>query len=553
MTKTYGDHTTAVDDLSLDIPQGRVTVFVGPSGCGKTTTLRMLNRMVEPTSGTINFLGEPLKRLRRTTLRRRLGYVIQSGGLFPHRTVAENIGTVPGLLGWGRAKTRRRVGELLVDVGLDTKLAGRYPAQLSGGQQQRVGVARALAGDPEVLLMDEPFSAVDPVVRNELQDLVLRLQSELAKTVVLITHDVDEAVKLGDQVAIMGVGGRLAQFAAPEEILNDPADDFVSGFVGRDRGWRSLSFHPADGLPVERVRAVRTPSAVPRGGHALVLDGGAHPIGWVTPERPGRTVSLGSTFIPTSDSLRVALDAALASPVGFAVAVEEETGRFTGAVSLESIMRQAAELRRTVSIDFLDAREAEERRRAAEARREAAERARRQEAERARVLAEMADADGTRSRTGKAPLADPPEPTRSTQPAAEPTTEATYEPATGSVPQSAVTPGDGAPVAAAVSAASPDRTPDRTAEPAAEQVADEPPPAAADSEPARVGSGYDEEGFFESIFEAAEERESDAAVERAARDDEFFYDQETDPELGLGPQTPDPKATDPSDESGDRP
>jgi len=394
VTKQYGDQPPAVGHLSLTIPAGQITVLVGPSGCGKTTTLRMLNRMVEPTSGTITFAGEPLRRHRRTALRRRMGYVIQNGGLLPHRTVADNIATVPKLLGWDRPRTRQRVGELLDAVGLPREFGRRHPGALSGGQQQRVGVARALAAEPEVLLMDEPFSAVDPVVRTDLQDLVLGLQAERPRTVVMITHDIDEAIRLGDRVVLLDHGGRIAQNATPNEILNDPADEFVAAFVGRDRGWRTLSFHPAADLPVERVRAVRSPSAARAGTRAVVLDRSARPIGWVTPERPGKVINLGGTFDPVHDSLRVALDAALASPVGFAVAVEADTGRFTGAVSLETIMKQAAELRRTVSIDVLDAKEAEARRLAAEARREAAERARRQEAERARLLAEMAAPDG---------------------------------------------------------------------------------------------------------------------------------------------------------------
>ena len=201
--------------------------------------------MLEPTSGRILWDGTPIKSRRKTTLRRQMGYVIQSGGLFPHRTVVDNIGTVPGLLRWDKQKIQKRSMELLGSVGLDTKLAHRYPAQLSGGQQQRVGVARALAADPLVLLMDEPFSAVDPVVRSELHEFFLGLQRELSKTIILITHDIDEAIKLGDRVAILRVGGKLAQAGTPQEVLEEPADAFVEGFVGRDRGYRSLSFLPA--------------------------------------------------------------------------------------------------------------------------------------------------------------------------------------------------------------------------------------------------------------------------------------------------------------------
>jgi osmoprotectant transport system ATP-binding protein len=255
--KTFKDGTVAVVDLNLIVPSDKITVIVGPSGCGKTTTLRMVNRMLEPTTGRITWDGVPLRSRRKTTLRRQMGYVIQSGGLFPHRTVLDNIGTVPSLLHWPKKKVEKRAVELLDSVGLERKLAHRYPAQLSGGQQQRVGVARALAADPLVLLMDEPFSAVDPVVRSELHEFFLGLQRELSKTIILITHDIDEAIKLGDQVAIMRVGGHLAQVGTPQQLLDEPHDAFVEGFVGRDRGFRSLSFQPASQLRLERIKVVR--------------------------------------------------------------------------------------------------------------------------------------------------------------------------------------------------------------------------------------------------------------------------------------------------------
>src|SRR4051812_21163913 len=229
----------------------------------------MVNRMLEPTSGRILWDGAPLKSKRRTTLRRQMGYVIQSGGLFPHRTVLENIGTVPGLLGWQKPKVRSRGLELLDAVGLDRKLGDRYPAQLSGGQQQRVGVARALAADPLVMLMDEPFSAVDPVVRSELHEFFLGLQRQLSKTIIMITHDIDEAIKLGDQVAILRVGGVLAQVGTPQQLLDEPADAFVEGFVGKDRGYRSLSFQPASGLALGNVQVVRDAGSAGGGGPVL--------------------------------------------------------------------------------------------------------------------------------------------------------------------------------------------------------------------------------------------------------------------------------------------
>jgi osmoprotectant transport system ATP-binding protein len=335
--KTFRDGTAAVVELSLTVPSDQITVIVGPSGCGKTTTLRMVNRMIEPTSGRITWDGTPLRSRRKTTLRRQMGYVIQSGGLFPHRTVIDNIGTVPGLLGWSKAKTQSRSLELLDSVGLDRKLADRYPAQLSGGQQQRVGVARALAADPMVLLMDEPFSAVDPVVRSELHEFFLNLQREISKTIILITHDIDEAVKLGDQVAILRVGGHLAQVGTPQQLLEEPADAFVEGFVGRDRGYRSLSFVPASDLALDGVKVVRDPAAASPGELTLVVDGDARPTGWVDHSRPGGLLPLGATFDVEGGNLRSALDAALTSPFGLAVGVGAND-RYAGIVTADTIL-----------------------------------------------------------------------------------------------------------------------------------------------------------------------------------------------------------------------
>ncbi len=362
--KTFRDGTAAVVDLSLTAPSDKITVIVGPSGCGKTTTLRMVNRMIEPTSGAITWDGSPLNSMRKTTLRRQMGYVIQSGGLFPHRSVLDNIGTVPGLLGWSKAKTQQRALELLDAVGLDRKLGQRYPAQLSGGQQQRVGVARALAADPLVMLMDEPFSAVDPVVRSELHEFFLGLQRELSKTIILITHDIDEAVKLGDQVAILRVGGHLAQVGTPQELLDEPADAFVEGFVGRDRGYRSLQFLPAGNLGLERVKVVRDLEAARGHEPTLVVDADARPVGWADPEHPGQIFALGSTFSPESDTLRVALDSALTSPFGLAVAVDRGTGRYAGVVSAQTILGQVTEARASV-VESISVRAAEADREAA--------------------------------------------------------------------------------------------------------------------------------------------------------------------------------------------
>ncbi|MDF2048575.1 ATP-binding cassette domain-containing protein [Arthrobacter sp. Cr_A7] len=336
VTKQYQGGQPAVDDLSMSIGKGSITVFVGPSGCGKTTSLRMINRMVEPTSGTITVGGRDVTSVPAAELRRSMGYVMQSAGLLPHRSVVDNIATVPRLNGVSKSGARRRAEELLDVVGLARHLGKRYPAQLSGGQQQRVGVARALAADPPVLLMDEPFSAVDPVVRDELQQELLRLQKDLAKTIVFVTHDIDEATVLGDKVAVFAVGGRLAQYATPEEILRAPANDFVASFVGRDRGFRHLGFTPSDGVTVHPVpTVVRGPSGhesdpAAAGGWQLVVDADMRPLGWATPGTDTGLIPGGSLFRP-GESLRRALDAALSSPSGLGVAVDSE-GKVLGVV-----------------------------------------------------------------------------------------------------------------------------------------------------------------------------------------------------------------------------
>src|SRR3954468_21913890 len=241
VSKVYADRTVAVHELSLEIDDGELCVLVGPSGCGKTTTMRMINRLIEPTSGTIFLDDDDVTKMDAVALRRRIGYVIQQIGLFPHQTIGANIATVPRLLGWPKAKGKARVDELLDLVGLDpTTYRDRYPSQLSGGQRQRVGVARALGADPPVLLMDEPFGAIDPVNRSRLQDEFKNLQATLRKTVVFVTHDIDEAVKLGDRIAVLAEGGTLAQIATPAELLASPATPFVADFVGAERGLRRL-------------------------------------------------------------------------------------------------------------------------------------------------------------------------------------------------------------------------------------------------------------------------------------------------------------------------
>jgi osmoprotectant transport system ATP-binding protein len=346
VTKEYPDGTVAVGGLTLEAPVGAITVLVGPSGCGKTTSLRMVNRMIEPTSGRITVDGQDTASMQPAQLRRGIGYVIQHAGLFPHRTVVDNVATVPRLLGWDRRKARARSMELLELVGLPGELAGRYPHQLSGGQQQRVGVARALAADPPVMLMDEPFSAVDPVVREQLQDEFLRLQGELGKTILFVTHDIDEAVKLGDQVAVLAVGGRLAQLDPPGKLLADPVDDFVAGFVGRDRGYRGLAFRPAPSLDPQQEPTVplgATAEEVRRvaADWVLVVDDD-RPVGWVEPARVDRPVDTshlhrGGTVARLDGSLRVILDATLSSPSGRGVLVDDD-GRLVGTVTAAAVV-----------------------------------------------------------------------------------------------------------------------------------------------------------------------------------------------------------------------
>jgi osmoprotectant transport system ATP-binding protein len=355
VSKHYPDGTIAVNELSLEAPTGQITVLVGPSGCGKTTSLRMVNRMIEPTSGRIWIDDQDTASMDESQLRRGIGYVIQHAGLFPHKTIVDNVATVPMLLGERKAKARAQAMELLERVGLPTSFARRYPSQLSGGQQQRVGVARALAADPPVMLMDEPFSAVDPIVREQLQDEFLRLQQELGKTILFVTHDIDEAIKLGDQVAVLRVGGTLAQLAAPSYLLAHPIDDFVADFVGRDRGYRALSFQATPALPIRQEPSVQL-GATPAQVRAATSDGWVlvtednRPLGWVEPSRMDRDlqpemVHRGGTVASVSGPLRNALDAALSSPSRRGVIVDDD-GALLGTVRAHEVLNAIEEVDR---------------------------------------------------------------------------------------------------------------------------------------------------------------------------------------------------------------
>src|SRR5690349_11447638 len=284
-----GQSSPAVGDLSLEVLEGEIAVLIGPSGCGKSTTLRMINRLIEPTKGTITVAGKDVAAQKPHELRLSIGYVIQQVGLFPHRTIARNIATVPELLGWDRARTRARVEELMALVGLDEELGARYPAELSGGQQQRVGVARALAADPPVLLMDEPFGAVDPIVRLRLQEELVDLQRRLHKTIVFVTHDLDEAMRLGDRMAVLNVGGLLEQYGAPVDVLAEPASDFVLEFLGADRGLKRLALIPVSAAeldPGPTVDITATGADARRvmaraGTDWVALLDDCRPVGWI--------------------------------------------------------------------------------------------------------------------------------------------------------------------------------------------------------------------------------------------------------------------------------
>jgi osmoprotectant transport system ATP-binding protein len=353
-SKRYGNsEALAVDRLTLEVPAGEICVLVGPSGCGKTTAMRMVNRTVEMTAGDILVGGESVRDKDPAQLRREIGYVIQQIGLFPHRTIAENIAAVPQLLGWKKERMQARTTELLELIGLDPELGERYPVQLSGGQQQRVGVARALAADPLVMLMDEPFGAIDPISRERLQNEFLRLQAQVRKTVLFVTHDIDEAIKMGDRIAIMKEGGRVEQYATPAEVLMAPATEFVEDFVGADRALKRLALmRVADidlweaplayvGQPTAEVRAKLESPAV-EVPYPLLVDSERRPLGWLS-ERdlqavtvPAKPDSPLGPLLELDDVMRDALADLLQGEAQYAAVVDHE-GRIAGVLSVEII------------------------------------------------------------------------------------------------------------------------------------------------------------------------------------------------------------------------
>ncbi|KOG51451.1 polyamine ABC transporter ATP-binding protein [Streptomyces griseoflavus] len=373
LTKRYpGAPAPAVDDVSMEIKPGETVILVGPSGCGKSTTLKMINRLIEPTSGTIRIGDEDVTGIDPVGLRRKVGYAIQSSGLFPHMTVAQNIALVPKMAGWKKARVDSRVEEMLDLVGLDPReFHGRYPRQLSGGQQQRVGVARALAADPPVLLMDEPFGAVDPITRDHLQDELIRLQHELRKTIVFVTHDFDEAIKLGDRIAVLREHSHIAQFDTPEAILTNPADDFVSGFVGAGAALKRLNL-----TRVRDVGVVDFPTAsvedplqsifdLLRSGttnEVLLLDRHRRPYKWL---RRGdlmrakgslaRAGTLVHDTVTRDATLRDALEAVLTDNAG-RVAVTGRRGAYIGVVDMETLMNNVHDLLEADRLDALEHR-----------------------------------------------------------------------------------------------------------------------------------------------------------------------------------------------------
>ncbi|GAA0931714.1 betaine/proline/choline family ABC transporter ATP-binding protein [Pseudonocardia zijingensis] len=362
LTKRFpGQRDPAVDDLTLEIPEGEIVILVGPSGCGKTTTMKLINRLIEPTSGRIFLDDEDVTQVDPDQLRRRIGYVIQQIGLFPHRTIAENIATVPRLLKWDKARIAKRVDELIELVGMDpVTYRDRYPKQLSGGQRQRIGVARAMSADPDVMLMDEPFGAIDPITRDRLQNEFLRIQAELKKTIVFVTHDIDEAIKMGDRIAVLREGSHVAQYDTPERILVDPADDFVADFIGRGASLKRLS--------LSRVRDIQLgewptttedadPADVRRAlsaGHKdslLVLDDARRPRTWVKTDHlaGGGGSGLAGVGLPVAvvtpdDTLSDTLNEMVTAHCSTAVVVDD-SGAYAGVVDIDTINEAARGMR----------------------------------------------------------------------------------------------------------------------------------------------------------------------------------------------------------------
>lgn len=356
LTKHYpGQQSNAVDGLDLEINEGEIVVLVGPSGCGKTTTMKMINRIIEPTSGRIILNGEDVTRTDADQLRRRIGYVIQQTGLFPHMTIGENVATVPKLLGWDKSRTDARVDELLQMVNMDPEtFRHRYPKQLSGGQQQRIGVARALGGDPTVLLMDEPFGAIDPITRDRLQNEFLRVQSEVRKTIVFVTHDIDEAIKMGDRIAILKEGSQIAQYDTPEQILTAPADDFVAEFIGRGASLKRLNLSYVGDIDPRAWPTVSVSTSITEATETLrnsgesaliVVDEAGRPHSWVGPEdlkraQEGSSLEeVGQTpraIVEPRATLSDALNELIAARYAVTLVVDD-AGRLQGVVDIEQI------------------------------------------------------------------------------------------------------------------------------------------------------------------------------------------------------------------------
>ncbi|MFR9797289.1 betaine/proline/choline family ABC transporter ATP-binding protein [Streptomyces sp. MS06] len=371
LTKLYpGNPNPAVDNVNMEIKAGEIVILVGPSGCGKSTTLKMINRLIEPTGGRIRIGGEDVTDMDPVKLRRQVGYAIQSAGLFPHMTVAENVALVPRMVGWSKSRIKARVAELLDLVGLDPgEFQGRYPRQLSGGQQQRVGVARALSADPPVLLMDEPFGAVDPITRDHLQDELIRLQHELHKTIVFVTHDFDEAIKLGDRIAVLREKSHIAQFDTPEAILTNPSDDFVSGFVGAGAALKRLNLTRVRDVGITAYPTVRIDDPLQdifvklrSGGtnELLMLDRRGRPYKWL---RRGdlmrakgslaRAGTLVNDTVTRDATLRDALEAVLTDNAG-RVPVTGRRGEYTGVVDMETLMNSVHELLEADRLEALE-------------------------------------------------------------------------------------------------------------------------------------------------------------------------------------------------------